>query len=58
MTVYILNEEGQVWAFSLRRDGSSFEASEAQKSTLLLPRPVVVGIFAGNASIYEAISNG
>jgi len=55
MTVYILNEEGQVWMFALRRSGDTFEATEVQKTSVLLPKATVVTVFAGNASIYEVV---
>lgn len=58
MTVYVINEEGQVWMFVLQRKGENFEASEVQKNGELLPRPYVVQIFAGNGTVHEVVSSG
>lgn len=58
MTVYVVNEEGNVWAFELVRKGENFEASQVKKTDILLPRPIVSRIFAGNATVHEVVYNG
>lgn len=55
MTVYVLNEEGQVWMFVLQRKNERFEATEVQKTSVLLPKPMVMSVFAGNTSVHEVV---
>lgn len=54
-TVYVVNEQGQVWKYNLRKKGSRYEAEQTRKSTHLLTREARMDVFSGNMSIAEVI---
>lgn len=52
LTVYVLNEEGQVWVYSLvKQQDDKFHAKNIGKTTEFVPQNHVLKIFAGNLSI-------
>ena len=55
LTVYILNEEGQMWMYGMKKKNSKYRAMMLEKGTNYLPRNLVQMVFAGNRNIREVV---
>lgn len=56
MQVYVMNEQGQIWVYNIRRTaGDTFKANIILKTTKLIPPNISNAIFAGNMLIREVL---
>lgn len=56
MQVYVMNEQGQIWVYNIRRyAGDTFKANIITKTSKLVPQNVSNAIFAGNKLIREVL---
>lgn len=53
MTVYIMNEDGDYWIYTIRRVGLMYDARVVKHSSRVISRDIIDAIMAGNISIRE-----